>query len=50
MKAFYLLFALLPLGFAKAACECPLVNCLGDDLAVSLSPHQIQYISTEDPP
>ncbi|CAL8580495.1 hypothetical protein XPA_006216 [Xanthoria parietina] len=33
MKAFYLLLALLPLALAKPACECPLVNCLGDDAA-----------------
>ncbi|KAL8811344.1 MAG: hypothetical protein Q9200_001871 [Gallowayella weberi] len=33
MKAFYLLLALLPLALAKPKCECPLVNCLGDDAA-----------------
>lgn len=36
MKAFYFLLALLPLALAKPKCECPLVNCLGDDAAVSL--------------
>ncbi len=36
MKAFYFLVALLPLTFAKPRCECPLVNCFGDDAAVSL--------------